>query len=75
MTYLLGVLMQCALPWNLLNWCAVLTVLTGFSPMGVPIGMRVIGKPKDTATVFHVAYAYSKGAQKVFTGDLFPGGY
>ena len=74
-TYPLGVLMQCTLPWNLLNWCPVVSVPTGISPKGVPIGMQIIAKPKDTATVFRVAYAYSKGAPKFFTGDLFPGGY
>jgi amidase len=72
-TYPLGVLMQCTLPWNLLNWCPVVSVPTGIGPKGVPIGMQIIGKPKDTATVFRVAYAYSKGATRMFTGDLFPG--
>lgn len=74
-TYPLGVLMQYTLPWNLLNWCPVVVVPTGISPKGIPLGMQIIGKPKDTATVFRVAYAYSRGATRFFTGDLFPGGY
>ena len=74
-TYPLGVLMQYTLPWNFLNWCPVVTAPAGTSPKGIPIGMQIIGKPKDTVSVFRVAYAYSKGAKRFFTGDLFPGGF
>jgi Asp-tRNA(Asn)/Glu-tRNA(Gln) amidotransferase A subunit family amidase len=47
-------------------------VPAGIGPKGVPIGMQIIGKPQATADVFRVAYAYSKGGPKLFTGDLFP---
>lgn len=63
---------QYTLPFNLLNWCPVVSVPAGISSEGVPIGMQIIGKPNDTETVFRVAYAFSKGGPKLYTGDLFP---
>jgi aspartyl-tRNA(Asn)/glutamyl-tRNA(Gln) amidotransferase subunit A len=35
-----------------------MSVPCGFSPDGLPIGMQVIGKPFDEATVFRVGHAY-----------------
>jgi amidase len=55
--------MQYTLPFNYLGWSPA---------MSVPIGMQIIGKPQATGDVFRVAYAYSKGGPKFFTGDLFP---
>ncbi len=71
-TYPLGVLMQYTLPFNYLGWSPAMSVPAGIGPKGVPIGMQIIGKPQATADVFRVAYAYSKGGPKFFTGDLFP---
>jgi Asp-tRNA(Asn)/Glu-tRNA(Gln) amidotransferase A subunit family amidase len=63
---------QYTLPFNLLNWCPVVSVPAGISSQGMPIGMQIIGKPHDTATALHVAYAFSKGGPKLYTGKLFP---
>ncbi len=71
-TYPLGVLMQYTLPFNYLGWSPAMSVPAGIGPKGVPIGMQIIGKPQATSDVFRVGYAYSKGAPKLFTGDLFP---
>ena len=71
-TYPLGVLMQYTLPWNYLGWSPAMSVPAGRSPKGVPIGMQILGKPQDTASVFRVASAYARGGPKFFTGDLFP---
>lgn len=62
------------IPFNFLNWCPVMSVPAGLSPQSMPIGMQIIGKPHDTATVLRVAYAYSKGGPKLYTGDRFPKG-
>ena len=71
-TYPLGVLMQYTLPFNYLGWSPAMSVPAGIGPKGVPIGMQIIGKPQATADVFRVAYAYSKGGPKLFTGELSP---
>jgi Asp-tRNA(Asn)/Glu-tRNA(Gln) amidotransferase A subunit family amidase len=63
---------QYTLPFNLLNWCPVVSVPAGISSQGIPIGMQIIGKPHDTETVLRVAYAFSKGGPKLYTGKLFP---
>lgn len=60
------------LPFNFLNWCPVVSVPAGISPQNMPIGMQIVGKPHDTETVLRVAYAFSKGGLKFYTGKLFP---
>ena len=64
--------MQYTLPFNILNWNPVASVPAGISSQGMPIGMQIVGKPHDTAMVLRVAYAFSKGGPKLFTGDLMP---
>lgn len=59
-------------PFNLLNWMPVVNVPVGLTSQNMPVGMQIIGKPKDTRTVFQVAYNYSKHGRKFFRGDLFP---
>ena len=42
------------------NWmglCAI-TVPCGFTSQGLPIGLQIMGKPYDEATVLQIAYAY-----------------
>jgi Asp-tRNA(Asn)/Glu-tRNA(Gln) amidotransferase A subunit family amidase len=36
------------------------TIPCGFSPDGLPIGLQIIGKPFDEATVLRVAHAYER---------------
>ena len=64
--------MQYTLPFNILNWCPVASVPAGISSQGIPIGLQIVGKPHDTETTLRVAYAFSKGGPKLYTGDLFP---
>ncbi len=37
-----------------------MSVPCGFSPDGLPIGMQIIGKPFDEATIFRVGHAYQE---------------
>ena len=66
--------MQYTLPFNILNWSPVVSVPVGISPQSMPIGMQIVGKPHDTKMVFRVAYAFSKGGPRMYTGDLYPKG-
>jgi amidase len=43
--------------------CIVVPV--GFSPTGLPMGMQLIGRPRDDRTLLQLAYAYEKVAQDV----------
>jgi len=63
---------QYTLPFNFMNWNPVVSVPAGISSQGMPIGMQIVGKPHDTQTALQVAYAYSKGGPKLYTGKLFP---
>ena len=63
---------QYTLPFNFMNWNPVVSVPAGISSQGMPIGMQIVGKPHDTETALRVAYAYSKGGPKLYTGKLFP---
>jgi amidase len=60
------------IPFNFLNTFPVASVPAGISTQNMPIGMQIVGKPHDTKTVFRVAYAFSKGGPRLFTGDMFP---
>lgn len=63
---------QYTLPFNFLNWNPVVSAPAGITSQGMPIGMQIVGKPHDTETALRVAYAFSKGGPKLYTGDLFP---
>jgi amidase len=45
-------------PWNMLSACPALSVPSGRSASGVPIGLQIAGRPFDDATVFRLALAY-----------------
>lgn len=40
-----------------------LTLPCGFSPAGLPIGLQIVGKPFDEATVLRVAWAYEASTE------------
>lgn len=40
-----------------------ISVPCGFSASGLPIGMQIVGRPFDEATVFHAARAYERAAE------------
>lgn len=45
-------------PFNLLSQCPVMSVPTGFSSIGVPTAMQIVGRTYDDATVFEIASAF-----------------
>jgi aspartyl-tRNA(Asn)/glutamyl-tRNA(Gln) amidotransferase subunit A len=53
------VLRRLTLPFNLSGLPAC-TIPCGFSADGLPIGLQIIGKPFDEATVLRVAHAYER---------------
>jgi len=48
-------------PWNALGLPA-LSVPCGFSAAGLPIGLQLVGRPFDEATVLRVGHAYEQAA-------------
>jgi amidase len=45
-------------PFNLIGQCPVMSVPTGFSSIGVPTGMQIVGPTFSEATVFKIASAF-----------------
>ena len=52
-------LRRLTLPFNLAGLPAC-TIPCGISPEGLPIGLQIVGKPFDEATVLRVAHAYER---------------
>lgn len=52
-------LRRLTLPFNLAGLPAC-TIPCGMSPEGLPIGLQIVGKPFDEATVLRVAHAYER---------------
>ena len=50
------------IPVNLAGTCAM-SLPCGFSAAGLPIGMQLIGKPFDEATILHAAYAFEQATE------------
>jgi len=50
------------IPINLAGTCAM-SLPCGFSAAGLPIGMQLIGKPFDEATVLHTAHAFEQATE------------
>ena len=48
-------------PFNLLGLPA-LTVPCGFGRLGLPIGLQIVGRPFDEATILRVGHAYEQAA-------------
>lgn len=59
-------------PFNFLNWCPVISVPAGLTEQSMPVGMQIVGLPKDTELVFQVAREYSKHVKPLFTKDRMP---
>ena len=47
------------LPWNLTGLPA-LSVPCGFTSVGLPAGLQVVGRPFDEATLFRIGHAYEQ---------------
>jgi aspartyl-tRNA(Asn)/glutamyl-tRNA(Gln) amidotransferase subunit A len=52
---------QCRMPFNVAGVPAI-SVPTGFSKEGIPLGMQIVGRAFDEATVYRVAFAYCEAA-------------
>ncbi len=50
------------IPVNLAGTCAM-SLPCGFSAAGLPIGMQLIGKPFDEATILHTAHAFEQATE------------
>jgi len=50
------------IPVNLAGTCAM-SLPSGFSAEGLPIGLQLIGKPFDEATLLHTAYAFEQATE------------
>ena len=37
-----------------------ISVPCGFTPDGLPVGLQIVGRPFEEATVLHLAYAYEQ---------------
>ena len=46
--------------FNMLGTCPVVSVPSGFSAMGVPTGLQIVGRPFEDATVLRAALAYEE---------------
>lgn len=44
--------------FNMLHYCPVVAVPSGFAPSGVPTGIQIVGRTFDDAAVFRAALAY-----------------
>ena len=55
---------QARSPFNVTGSPA-LSVPTGFSTSGLPLGMQIVGKPFTEALVYRVAHAYEQATQWV----------
>lgn len=47
-------------PFNILGTMPAATVPCGYAKTGVPIGLQIVGRPFDDASVFHAAAAFEK---------------
>ncbi len=47
-------------PFNLMSWCPVASVPTGFGKAGTPTGLQIVGPTFDDAKVFQIAAAYER---------------
>lgn len=51
--------METVVPWTLAG-CPVISVPVGFNAAGLPMGMQLIGRPRDDFAVLQLARAYEK---------------
>lgn len=47
-------------PFNLMAWCPVASVPSGFGATGMPTGLQIVGRTFDDPTVFRIAAAFEK---------------
>lgn len=47
-------------PFNLMGWCPVASIPTGFGATNMPTGMQIVGRTFDDHTVFQIASAFEQ---------------
>ncbi len=47
-------------PFNMMSWCPVASVPSGFGSTGMPTGLQIVGRTFDDPTVFRIAAAFEK---------------
>ena len=47
-------------PFNMMSWCPVASVPSGFGATGMPTGLQIVGRTFDDPTVFRIAAAFEK---------------
>jgi len=47
-------------PFNMMAWCPVASVPSGFGATGMPTGLQIVGRTFDDPTVFRIATAFEK---------------
>lgn len=47
-------------PFNMMAWCPVASVPSGFGATGMPTGLQIVGRTFDDPTVFRIAAAFEK---------------
>ena len=60
------------LPWNVLNWCPVVSVPAGIGPQNMPVGLQIVGRPYHDQTVLRTAYAHEGSMAPLYAGKLLP---
>ena len=46
--------------WVSVMCCPALAVPAGFTPAGLPVGLQIVGAPRDELGVLRLAYAYEQ---------------
>jgi amidase len=54
--------------WITATFCPAISVPAGFTPEGWPVGIQIVGRTFDDASVFKVALAFEKATGGWFTG-------
>ena len=47
-------------PFNMMSWCPVASIPSGFGSTGMPTGLQIVGRTFDDPTVFRIASAFEK---------------
>jgi amidase len=45
------------------TWCPAASVPAGFTPEGLPVGIQIVGRPRDDFGVLQLAHAFEQATQ------------
>ena len=54
--------------FNMLHYCPVISVPSGYAKTAVPTGIQIVGRTFDDLTVFRTALNYQRAAPQFFVG-------